>query len=148
MIDRKPAFIIRCKGIDDVKLAITFARENELPLAVRGGGHSVAGYGVCDDGVVIDLSSMKAIEVNPEDNTARAEPGLNWGEFDTETQKFGLAVTGGLITDTGIAGLTLGGGLGWLMRRYGQTSDNLIEAELVTADNRIVIANKNKNSEL
>ncbi|MDP8951495.1 MAG: FAD-dependent oxidoreductase, partial [Actinomycetota bacterium] len=114
MIDRRPALIARCAGVADVMAAVDFARENGLPVAVRGGGHSVPGYAVCEGGIVIDLFSMKGVWVDPEARTARAQAGLTWGELDRETQAFGLAVTGGRVSDTGIAGLTLGGGSGRL----------------------------------
>jgi len=136
MIDRSPALIIRCAGVADVLTAVAFARDSGLPVAVRGGGHSAAGNGVCDDGIVIDLSLMKGIRVDPVGCTARAEAGVTWGEFDTETQAFGLATTGGVISTTGIAGLTLGGGIGMLMRKHGLTCDNLLSADIVTADGR------------
>ena len=114
MIDRRPSLIAQCAGAADVMSALAFARERSLPIAVRGGGHNVAGLSTCDEGVVIDLSAMKGIRVDPESRTARAQPGLRWVEFDRETQAFGLATTGGTVGDTGIAGLTLGGGFGWL----------------------------------
>ena len=132
-IDRRPALIARCAGADDVVEALRFARERELLVSVRGGGHSVAGYGVCDNGLMIDLSLMKSIEVDPEARVARAAGGVLWGEFDRATQGFGLVTTGGIISHTGIGGLTLGGGLGHLMRRFGFTVDNLRSVDLVTA---------------
>ena len=125
MVDKRPAAIVRCKEISDIVRAIDFARSHNLIVAVRGGGHNVAGKAICDDGLVIDLSVMKGIQVDPTVSLARAEGGLTWGEFDRETQAFGLATTGGFISTTGIAGLTLGGGLGWLMRKYGIACDNL-----------------------
>ena len=147
-IDRYPALVARCTGVADVIAAVRFAREHELTVAVRGGGHNVAGTAVCDDGVVIDLSPMKGMWVDPVARTARAQPGLLWGEFDHETQRFGLATTGGIVTHTGIAGLTLGGGLGWLMRRYGLTCDNLLSADVVTADGELVRASAEENADL
>jgi FAD/FMN-containing dehydrogenase len=133
-IDRHPALIARCAGADDVVEAMRFARERELPVTIRGGGHAVAGHAVCDGGLMIDLSLMKAVEVDPEARTARAAGGLLWRELDAATQQHGLATTGGIISHTGIGGLTLGGGFGHLMRRHGLTVDNLLAVELVTAD--------------
>jgi len=133
-IDRHPALIARCAGADDVVEAVRFARERELPVTVRGGGHAVAGHAVCDGGLMIDLSLMKAVEVDPDARTARAAGGLLWRELDAATQQHGLATTGGIISHTGIGGLTLGGGFGHLMRRHGLTVDNLLAVELVTAD--------------
>ena len=135
-IDRRPALIARCAGADDVVEAVRFGREHDLLVSVRGGGHAVAGHGVCDGGLMIDLSLMKAIRVDPGARTARAAGGLLWSEFDRATQRFGLATTGGVISHTGIGGLTLGGGLGHLMRRFGLTIDNLTAVDLVTADAR------------
>lgn len=132
LIDRYPALIARCANTADVARAIQFARAHHLPIAVRGGGHNVAGTGTVDGGLVIDLSPMKAIEVDPVSRTARAEGGVIWGELDRATQAFGLATPGGVVSDTGIAGLTLGGGFGWLRRKYGLSCDHLIGAELVT----------------
>ena len=133
-IDRRPALIARCAGADDVIEAVRFARERDLPVSVRGGGHAIAGYAVCEAGVMIDLSLMKAIRVDPSARTARAAGGLLWNELDRATQPFGLATTGGVISHTGIAGLTLGGGLGHLMRKLGLTVDNLRSVDLVTAE--------------
>jgi hypothetical protein len=148
MIDRYPALIARCQGVSDVVAAIRVAREQDLLVAVRGGGHNVAGTAVCDDGLVIDLSAMKGLRVDPIERTARAEAGLLWGEFDRETQSFGLATTGGIVTHTGLAGLTLGGGLGWLMRKHGLTCDNLLEADVVTAEGRFLKAGETENEDL
>ncbi len=148
MIDRRPALIARCTGVADVMAAVRFARDNDLTLAIRGGGHSVPGYGVCEGGIVVDLSSMKGVWVDPEARTARAQAGLTWGELDRETQQFGLAVTGGRVTHTGIAGLTLGGGSGWLERKLGFTVDNLISVDVVTADGRLVKASREENEDL
>src|SRR5215204_4967964 len=139
-IDRRPALIARCTGADDVAVAVRHARESGLPIAVRGGGHGVAGPAVCDEGVVIDLSPMRRIAVDPGARTARAEAGVLWGELDGATQAHGLATVGGIVTHTGIAGLTLGGGIGWLMRRDGATVDNLLGAEVVTPDGTVVTA--------
>jgi hypothetical protein len=134
MIDKRPAVIVRCASADDVAAGIAFGRSAGLVVAVRGGGHNVAGNATCDDGLVLDLSLLKAIEVDPKTRRARAGGGVLWGEFDAATQAYGLATTGGLIPSTGIAGFTLGGGLGHLMRSYGLACDNLVAAEVVTAD--------------
>jgi FAD/FMN-containing dehydrogenase len=148
MIDRRPAVIARCSGVADVIAAVRFARDNDLVIAVKGGGHGVPGYAVCEDGVMIDLSPMKGIWVDPRRKVARAQAGLTWGEFDRETQQFGLAVTGGRHPTTGIAGLTLGSGSGWLERKLGLTADNLISADLVTADGSFVTASEDENPDL
>ncbi len=148
MFDRRPALIARCSGTADVVAAVNFAREQGMAVAVRGGGHSAAGYGTCDEGLVIDLSPMKAIEVDPATRTARADPGLTWGEFDAATQEHGLAVTGGRFSSTGIAGLTLGSGSGWLERKCGLTADNLASVEVVTADGSVLTASEEENAEL
>jgi FAD/FMN-containing dehydrogenase len=141
-IDRRPALIARCRDADDVAAALQLARERDLPVAVRGGGHGVAGLAVNDDGLVVDLSPMKAIAVDPASRTARAQGGVLWGELDAATQAHGLATVGGIVTHTGIGGLTLGGGIGWLMRRHGATADNLLAARLVTPDGAIVDADE------
>ena len=148
MIDRRPALIARCADAADVQHAVTFAGEQGLLLSVRAGGHSVNGYGVCDGGLMIDLSPMKGIQVDPQAQTAVAEPGVVWGEFDAATQEHGLAVTGGRIPGTGVAGLTLGSGSGWLERKLGYTVDNLLGAEVVTADGRLVRASEDENQDL
>ncbi len=148
MFDRRPALIARCAGAADVISAVNFARDNRLQIAVRGGGHSFPGHSVCDGGIVIDLSSMKGIRVDPGERSARAEPGVKWIELDHETQAFGLATSGGTVSDTGIAGLTLGGGLGWLSSKHGLTVDNLLSADVVLADGRFLKANATKNSDL
>jgi FAD/FMN-containing dehydrogenase len=148
MIDRKPALIARCAGAADVISAVNFARTHNLLVSVRGGGHGVAGYAVCDGGLMIDLSPMKGLRVDPARRTARAEPGLTWGEFDQETQAFGLATTGGFVPSTGIAGLTLGGGLGYLMRRFGLACDNLLSVDIVTADGQLRTASPTENADL
>ena len=147
-IDRRPTYIAPCTGVADVIAALRFAREQDLLIAVRGGGHGVAGSAVVDDGLVIDLSPMKGIRVDPQARTARAQAGVLWGELDRETQPFGLATTGGVVTHTGIAGLTLGGGIGWLMRLHGLTIDNLISADVVTSDGRYVTASEQENPDL
>jgi FAD/FMN-containing dehydrogenase len=148
MIDRRPGLIARCAGAADVIAAVEFARGHGAAVAVRGGGHSAAGNAVCDDGLVIDLSAMRGIRVDPVARTARAEPGLTWGEFDRETQAFGLATTGGVISTTGIAGLTLGGGIGWLARKHGLTCDNLLSVDIVTADGRLRHASATEHPDL
>jgi FAD/FMN-containing dehydrogenase len=148
MIDRRPALIARCAGAADVMRAVDFAREGGLPLAVRGGGHNVAGNAVCHGGVVIDLSRMRAIRVDPARRTARAEGGVTWGDFDRETQAFGLATTGGIVSTTGIGGLTLGGGIGWLARSYGLACDNLVSVDLVTADGRLKTVSPTEHADL
>ena len=148
MFDRRPALIARCAGAADVIRAVSFARDNRLAVAVRGGGHSFPGHSVCDGGLVIDLSAMKAIRVDLRRRTARAQAGVKWIEFDHETQAFGLATTGGTDGDTGIAGLTLGGGLGWLSGKYGLTVDNLVSADVVTADGRLLTASATENQDL
>jgi len=137
MIDRRPAAIARCTGAADVIAALAFARDAGLPIAVRGGGHSFPGYSVCDGGVLIDLQLMKSVRVEPVARRARAEGGVLWAEYDRETQAFGLASTGGMISHTGIAGLTLGGGFGLLCRKFGLAIDNLISADIVTSDGKL-----------
>jgi hypothetical protein len=148
VIDRRPALIARCAGADDVQQALLFARERDLPVAIRGGGHSVVGYSVCDNGVMIDLSLMKAVSVDPAARVARAASGLVWSELDLATQRHGLATTGGTISSVGIGGLTLGGGLGHLMRRYGLTVDNLRAVDLVTADGQRLRVDADSEPEL
>ncbi len=148
MIDKRPALIARCAGVADVMHCVNFARTNGLLVAVRGGGHNVAGNAVCDGGLVIDLSRMKGMRVDPARRTAHAEAGLTWGEFDRETQAFGLATTGGQVSTTGIAGLTLGGGWGHLARRYGLSCDNLLSADVVTADGQLRAASSTENQDL
>ena len=147
-IDRYPALIMRCTSTRDVQLALARAREAGLPVAVRGGGHSMAGLSTCDDGMVIDLSPMKAVTVDPVRRTAVAQPGLVWRELDRATQQHGLATPGGEVSDTGIAGLTLGGGIGWLSRGAGLACDNLRGVTLVTADGEVVRADAEENSDL
>jgi len=148
MIDRRPAIIARCTDADDVVMLVTLARENHMPISVYGGGHGVTGSAVVDAGICADMRGMKGIDVDPEARTVRAEAGLTWGEVDAATQEHGLAVTGGRVSDTGIAGLTLGSGSGWLERKLGFVCDNLIRAEVVTADGRKVVASDEENPDL
>lgn len=148
LIDRKPVLIARCVGAADVIACVRFAREHDLPVSIRGGGHSIAGNAVCDNGLVIDFSKMKSIRVDPVRRIARSDPGLLLGEFDRETQAFGLATTLGTFSITGIAGLTLGGGLGWLMGKQGLACDNLLSVDLVTADGRLLAAGSEENVDL
>jgi FAD/FMN-containing dehydrogenase len=148
MIDRRPAVVVRAVNAGDVIAALTFARERGLDLAIRGGGHSVPGFGTCDDGVVIDLSRMRGVRVDPAARTARAEGGATWGDFNAATHAFGLATTGGIISTTGVAGLTLGGGIGYLARGFGLSCDNLISADVVTADGGFVVASETGNDDL
>jgi hypothetical protein len=148
IVDRRPALIVRCTGVADVMRGVEFARSRDLPLSIRGGGHSVAGKAVCDGGLMLDLSPMKGIRVDPAQRTAEAQAGLTLGEFDHETQAFGLATTLGVVSVTGIAGLTLGGGLGWLNGRHGLACDNLVSADVVTADGRLLRATEEENEDL
>ena len=147
-IDRRPALIARCTGAADVIAAVGFAREQGLQISVRAGGHSVAGHAVVDGGLMIDLRPMNRVRVDPERRTAWCGGGANWGELDRETQAFGLAVTGGRLADTGVGGLTLGGGSGWIERKYGFTVDSLISAEVVTADGELLVASADRNPDL
>jgi len=148
MIDRRPAVIARCAGADDVGQAIAFAREHDLPLAIRGGGHNIAGSALCNDGVVIDLSTLRAVHIDPGRRRATVEPGARLADFDREAQAFGLATPLGINSTTGVAGLTLGGGFGWASRKYGLTIDNLVSAQVVTADGRQVTASAADNRDL
>src|SRR5882757_2939678 len=148
MIDRRPGLAVRCAGAADVVRAVRFAGEHDLVLAVRGGGHSIAGNAVCDGGLLIDLSLMKSVRVDPARRTARVEPGVTLGEFDREAQAFGLATPLGINSTTGVAGLTLGGGFGWLSRKLGFTVDNLISADVVTADGALIQASAAENPDL
>jgi FAD/FMN-containing dehydrogenase len=148
MVDKHPGLIVRCSGVADVLRAVEFGRAHDLLTAIRSGGHNVAGNALCDGGLVIDLSRLKGIRVDPARRTVRAQAGVTYGEFDRETQAFGLATTGGLITSTGIAGLTLGGGLGWLMRKHGLACDNLVSADVVTADGRMLTASAEEHPDL
>ena len=147
-IDRRPGLIARCAGVADVISAVRFAREHEQLVAVRSGRHSYPGLGVCDGGMVIDLGQMKGIRVDPEARTARAQAGVLLGDMDRETQAFGLAVPAGIVTHTGLAGLTLGGGIGWLERKYGLTIDQLLSVDVVTAEGEFVRASEEENADL
>lgn len=148
MIDRRPSLAVRCAGAADVIRAVRFARENDLLLAVRGGGHNIAGNAVCEGGLQIDLSLMKSVRVDPARRTAHVEPGVTLGEFDKEAQAFGLATPLGINSTTGVAGLTLGGGFGWLSRRHGLSIDNLLSADVVTANGELVKASEHENADL
>ncbi|MGO9180853.1 MAG: FAD-binding oxidoreductase [Candidatus Limnocylindrales bacterium] len=148
MIDQHPRAIVQCATAGDVAAAVDFARESGLPLAVRGGGHSVPGFGTVDDGVVADLSGMRAVTVDPAKRTARAQGGATWGDFNSATHEYGLATTGGIISTTGVAGLTLGGGIGYLARGFGLSCDNLVSAEIVTADGRTLTASETEHPDL
>jgi FAD/FMN-containing dehydrogenase len=147
-VDKRPALIARCTGVADVVRAVEFAQKQRLSVAVRGGAHNVAGYGTCDGGMVIDLSAMRGIALDLVRRRATAQAGATWGDLDHETQAYGLATTGGMVSTTGIAGLTLGGGIGWLMRKHGPACDNLLAAEIVTAGGRVVRASGDENSDL
>ncbi|MDF5305167.1 FAD-binding oxidoreductase, partial [Vibrio parahaemolyticus] len=148
MIDRKPSLIARCKSADDVVMAVNFARDNGQLLSVRGGGHNIAGNAVCDNGVMIDLSLLTQVRVDENAKRAFVEPGCTLGDLDEATQKYGLATPVGINSTTGIAGLTLGGGFGWLSRKYGMTIDNLVSANVVTADGRQLLASETENEDL
>jgi hypothetical protein len=147
-IDRRPGLIARCAGVADVRAAVRFARERDLLVAVRGGGHCFPGLSVCDDGVVVDLGPMKGVRIDLDAGTVRAQAGVLLGELDRETQDFGLAVPSGIVTHTGLAGLTLGGGIGWVMRKHGLTIDQLKSVDLVTADGEFVTASEDQNADL
>ena len=146
--DARPAVIVRCTGVADVIASVGFARSNDLEIAVRGGGHSIAGFSTCDDGIVIDLSLMNEVRVDPSAQRAYVGPGAVWGDVDHETQAHGLATTGGLVSTTGVAGFTLGGGIGWTMRKFGLACDNLVAADLVTADGRLLHTSESENPNL
>src|SRR5688572_27720701 len=148
LINRRPALIARCRGTADVQAAVRTARGHGLEIAVRGGGHNVAGNAVCDGGLVIDLSMMRGVHVDPRGRRARAQGGATWGDYNRETQLHGLASTGGVVSSTGIAGLTLGGGLGWLLGTLGLAVDNLESAQVVTADGRILTASEREHPDL
>ena len=147
-IDRRPRLIARCIGAADVVAAVRFARDHDLEIAIRGGGHNVAGTAVCDEGIVIDLSAMRAVRVDPAGRRAWVQGGALWGDVDRETQAHGLATTGGIVSHTGVAGLTLGGGVGWLMRKHGLTVDNLLAADVVTADGKRLRASEDEHPDL
>lgn len=148
MIDKHPALIAQCTGVADIITSLKLARENSLLFTVRGAGHNVAGSSVCDGGIVIDLSHMKGIRIDPSERTAQVEPGVTWGELNHDLQNFGLAATGGFISTTGVSGLTLGGGLGWLLRKHGLALDNLISVDVVTADGQFITADATQNRDL
>ena len=148
MIDKRPSVVVRVMNAGDVMTTVNYARDNGLDLSVRGGGHSGPGFGTNDGGVVIDFSKMRGVRVDPTAKTARAEGGTTWGDFNTATHAFGLATTGGIISTTGIAGLTLGGGIGYLSRGHGLSLDNLISADVVTADGKMLMASENENADL
>ncbi len=148
MIDRRPGAIVRCAGVADIIACIRFARENNVTVSIRGTGHNVAGISLCDGGMVIDLSAMKGIHVDPSARTARVEPGVTWAELNHELQAFDLAATGGFVGSTGIGGLTLGGGLGWMVRKHGCALDNLLSADVVTADGQLLRASSVSNQDL
>ena len=148
LVNRKPALIARCRGVADIVDAVKLARGRRLEIAVKGGGHNVAGRATVDGGLMIDLSLMKGVHVDPGKRTARAQGGVTWAEFNRETQLRGLASTGGVVSSTGVAGLTLGGGLGWLMGKYGLAVDNLLSADIVTADGNILTASAEENPDL
>jgi hypothetical protein len=147
-IDRRPRLIARCLGTADVVAAVRYARDHDLEIAIRGGGHNVAGTAVCDGGIVIDLSAMRTVRVDPAGRRAWVQGGALWGDVDHETQAYGLATTGGIVSHTGVAGLTLGGGVGWLMRKYGLTIDNLLAVDLVTAEGERLRASENEHPDL
>jgi FAD/FMN-containing dehydrogenase len=147
-IDRRPRLIARCTGTADVIAAVRFARDHDLEIAIRGGGHNVAGTAVCDDGIVVDLSLMRAVRVDPAARRAWVQAGALWGDVDHETQAHGLATTGGIVSHTGVAGLTLGGGVGWLMRKHGLTIDNLLAVDIVSAEGQLLRASENERPDL
>ena len=148
LVDKRPALIARCAGVADICDAVDLARNLNLEVAIRGGGHNVAGRATIDDGLIIDLSAMKGIHVNPRDRVCRAQGGVTWAGFNRETQLHGLATTGGVVSSTGIAGLTLGGGLGWLMGKYGLALDNLLSVDIVTAEGKLLTSNAEENPDL
>jgi FAD/FMN-containing dehydrogenase len=148
IIDKRPALIARCLSVDDIVHCVNFAREHDIELSVRGGGHGVAGKALCDNGLVIDLSRMRGVKIDPGSKRALVEPGARWKELDSEAQRYGLATTGGRVSSTGVAGFTLGGGAGWLMGRFGLACDNLVSADVVTAEGEVVRASDQENTDL
>ncbi|MEQ9811222.1 MAG: FAD-binding oxidoreductase, partial [Azospirillaceae bacterium] len=148
LIDRRPGVIMRCRGTADVVKAVDFARQHDILVAVRGGGHNVAGRALCDDGLVIDLSAMRAVHVDPAAGTARVQGGATLADMDRETHLHGLAVPAGVVSKTGIGGLALGGGVGWLVRKFGPTCDNIVSMELVTADGRVLTVDADSHPDL
>lgn len=148
LIDKHPALIVKCRGTSDVIHSVNFARENDLQVSIRGGGHNVAGLALIDDGLVIDLSNMRGVYVDPDSKTALVEGGATWADVDRETQLYGLATPGGVVSTTGVAGLTLGGGLGWLRKKHGLSCDNLRSVRMVTANGEVLTASKDKNKDL
>ena len=148
MVDKRPGLIVQCAGASDVVRSVDFARENDLLMAVQGAGHNIAGNAVCDGGIMISLSGMKSVRVDPDSQTVLVEPGVTLGELDSQTQAFGLATPTGINSTTGIAGLTLGGGFGWISRKHGLTVDNLLAADVVTANGELVKASANENADL
>ena len=148
MIDKHPGAIAMCTDVNDVKVAVDFGRNNNLLVAIRGGGHNGGGLGLCDGGLVIDLSGLKSITVNTDNSTVKVGGGCIWNEVDTATHEYGLAIPSGMVSSTGVGGLTLGGGVGYLARKYGLTIDNLLGAEMILADGSIVSANQNENVDL
>src|SRR5688572_15505608 len=147
-IARRPRLIARCIGTGDVVAAVRFARDHDLEIAIRGGGHNVAGTAVCDDGLVIDLSAMRGVRVDAAGRRAWVQGGALWGDVDRETQAHGLATTGGIVSHTGVAGLTLGGGIGWLKRKHGLTVDNLLAVDIVTAEGKRLRASEDEHPDL
>jgi FAD/FMN-containing dehydrogenase len=148
MIDKRPALIVQCTCVTDIIASVNFAGKNNLLVAVRGAGHNVAGTALCDGGIVIDLSTMKGIRIDPVRRTTRVEPGVTWGELSHDLQFFGLAATGGFVSTTGVSGLTLGGGLGWLLRKHGMALDNLLSIDVVTAEGKLITADATQNQDL
>jgi FAD/FMN-containing dehydrogenase len=148
MIDKKPAAIVKCRTLEDVLLSVKFAEDYHLPISVKSGGHNVAGNALCENGLVVDFGLMRAIDVNPTKRTVKLQSGVTWGELDKECSKHELATTGGIISSTGVAGLTLGGGIGWLLGKYGLSCDNLMQAQVVLASGEVITASDEQNSDL